>query len=50
MYEYIERLMRCGIAPQEALGLFKSMVRDFGYKALDELITAMEKDRYVERV
>ena len=50
MYEYIERLMRCGISPQEALGVYKSMIRDFGFSALEELIADMERERNVARV
>lgn len=50
MYEYIERLVRCGMSYEEALGIYKSMLKDFGFLALEELTKEMERDRYVGRV
>ena len=46
MQEYIERLIRCGMPPHDALRLLKSMIRDFGYEALEELTRSMEVDCY----
>lgn len=50
MNEYIKRLQRCGMAPHEALRLVKAMVKDYGYRELEELTASMEKDAYVERI
>lgn len=50
MYEYIERLVRCGMSYEEALGIYKSMIKDFGFSALEELTKEMERDRFVGRI
>lgn len=38
------------MAPHEALRLVKAMVKDYGYRELEELTASMEKDAYVERI
>lgn len=48
MNEYIERLMRCGIPPHDALRLLRAMIRDFGFDALEELTASIEGDCYVD--
>ncbi len=50
MQDYVNRLIRCGIPASDAVSLYKSMLRDFGVRELEELITAMERDAYVARV
>jgi hypothetical protein len=47
MQEYMERLMRCGIPPHDAMRLLKAMIRDFGYDELEELIVSIEREGYV---
>lgn len=50
MNEYIKRLQRTGMAPHEALRLVKAMIKDYGYREMEELTASMEKDAYVDRV
>lgn len=50
MNDYIDRLERCGMARHEAVRLVKAMIKDFGYRELEELTKEMEKDAYVDRV
>lgn len=50
MREYIERMMRCGIAAEEATRICRAMVRDYGYQELEELTADIERDSHVERV
>lgn len=45
MQEYMERFMRCGIPPHEAMRTIKAMLRDFGSAELEELIKSIEEDR-----
>lgn len=47
MRDYTERLIRCGIPPHDALSIVNSMVRDFGYDELEELVTSIEEETYV---
>ena len=47
MREYMERMMRCGIPPEEAMRLCASMVKEFGYDALEELTVSIEEDYHV---
>lgn len=48
MQKYVDRIMRCGVSASEAVRLYKAMVRDFGFDALEELIASMERDCYVD--
>lgn len=50
MNDYIDRLERCGMARHEAVRLVKAMIKDYGYRELEELTKEMEKEAYVERV
>lgn len=50
MNEYIDRLERSGMSRHDATRLARAMVRDYGYKALEELTAEREKEAYVERI
>ena len=47
MNEYIERLVRCGIAIHDAVRLYYSFIREFGITALEEYLVSLEGDSYV---
>ena len=50
MQDYIDRLTRCGVSPNEAHLLCTTMVREFGLVELEELVESMEKEAYVAKV
>ena len=47
MNEYLQRLITCGVPPHDAMRLLKSMIRDFGYDALEELTQEFEEEGHV---
>lgn len=50
MNEKVERLIRCGFAPHDALRMCKAMVKDFGFKELEDFVSSVEGDVYVGRI
>ena len=47
MNEYIERLVRCGIAIHDAVRLYCSFLKEFDLTALEDYLVSLEGDSYV---
>ena len=50
MQKFIDRLIHCGYSPSDAHSTCHDFIREFNIEKLEEFISSLERDLYVDRV
>lgn len=50
MQEFINRLIHCGYSPCDACSLYRDFMKEYDIYILDDFISSLEEDLYVDRV